>query len=1402
MMGNTAAMGEGVIPDDPFGKKAAKQDSYFDLRTRAGKASHEADEYEKTYGSEEASIHSVFRHNDAISAHKRSMRYALSQSDRRYHRDKINHHQSAVSKLVGNRPMEAVQERFAGLVERIASFRNLKTPAMQPMPHPHEGRPYHQRGADLPTQYHGGFTQVRSVDASKLDPQGTGSKLGKGFYTVSSRDIANRRTDDVRAKRQETRPSTLTVKKAHPTASVLRAGKTEQNSHPQLVQDVKQFSPKYAKNGDMGMGDCTWVNQVNKFAEHHKYDAVRFDLDAPAGHVEHNQHVTVWKNHDSNKLVHVNHGTAVKKGFKAIGEDTATAVAKKRKVTWSTDPEKRERQKKHIAAAMAKKREKEAWARGDEEEKAWLASQHHHESAAALDYVNADPDRAVGRVPLQQRVAASRVASAEHAERNLKAVGDAKIAVFHKHGGACDSPCTRGHEAEHKYVLHQSSKNPGQWQITHMDRQGPASDVQSPSKEAAIRTLSGQHTPEHGLPYGSTAWHAEPYDHERHKNLFEWLPAARQGISEAKAPKTAAPAAAKPAKPAKKQRWELPDMPHHEHIVKMYDAADHDTKKYGHEWYETAHHIAKKLGDGHDNGTHKAAGALSAYSPRTNWGRSIMHATKAMKNGAGHGGPGHGAPATQGKQAHRIIAGGEHHQKVLGGEKTKSFAELIEHGGKHPTDSSKHSERVVVDRHAASIAIGKRLTNHDVNGPQGKWSLIWKNSKKGQHHYKAISDAYQHAAKHISERDGTHVAPHQVQATTWEHYRKTQGISDKESGGSFTGKRVSRESWLKTQKPVKKKKLKESFFRDMEFNEEIFDLGRPFSDDEYNENEYFDADGNALAEELDEALFTVAGLRDIALSEKAGPFKFCSTQIDIDWPHRDVILDFNRKIIPDHVLAKESVSWAEDGREDDVHVTVKYGLHEGDPEELKKILEGEGPVKMRIGALKHFAANEKRNSDVIVLEIESEDLHRLNEKISKGVECTDTYKGYKPHLTLAYVTPGLGKEYEGKRHPLYGRVIVAEWIQVSQRDGEKVSIQLKKTENVTESEQRHNDILDALPVNEAKCGSARVLYHGSGREINGALKPELVPSKDRKVQKAVVFGTDNIAAASLFMMPESALCSFGFEEGKVFACVWGTHKGFKDKPGYLYTLPSDTFKKGPKAYEWVSPTKVQPTEVRKYQSALEGMKRNGVEVYFINDDKTFDAIQATKTHRLPILRKSGIKPERNAVSEAAWDIDYTPQNLHDRLFENGFRLTENQLPIREVKNIRRYEEHGYEVRTETIDGSQYGGGDVDLESAYTLRGDYLGDAKFAKSICAKRGIIPEKAEPEHNICTIGFNPREQKWYGWSHRAIYGFGVGSIVKEGSVIAGGLESNPEFPVGYEAKSLEDAKRMAKAFAREVS
>lgn len=39
-------------------------------------------------------------------------------------------------------------------------------------------------------------------------------------------------------------------------------------------------------------------------------------------------------------------------------------------------------------------------------------------------------------------------------------------------------------------------------------------------------------------------------------------------------------------------------------------------------------------------------------------------------------------------------------------------------------------------------------------------------------------------------------------------------------------------------------------------------------------------------------------------------------------------------------------------------------------------------------------------------------------------------------------------------------------------------------------------------------------------------------------------------------------------------------------------------------------------------------------------------------------------------------------------------------------------------------------------------------------------------EENQGIVSLGFNPKEQKWYGWSHRALYGFGIGSKCKQGN------------------------------------
>ena len=118
---------------------------------------------------------------------------------------------------------------------------------------------------------------------------------------------------------------------------------------------------------------------------------------------------------------------------------------------------------------------------------------------------------------------------------------------------------------------------------------------------------------------------------------------------------------------------------------------------------------------------------------------------------------------------------------------------------------------------------------------------------------------------------------------------------------------------------------------------------------------------------------------------------------------------------------------------------------------------------------------------------------------------------------------------------------------------------------------------------------------------------------------------------------------------------------------------------------------------------------------------------------------------------------------------------------------------------------------VIVKSAYTPTGHYIGNPKTARFLIIRRGIKPELADPSHKVCSIGFCEKDQKWYGWSHRAIFGFGIGDIVKEGDCTTNSgwtdeyLKEYPEddisLPIGFQAKDLVDAKRMALAFASSV-
>ena len=121
-----------------------------------------------------------------------------------------------------------------------------------------------------------------------------------------------------------------------------------------------------------------------------------------------------------------------------------------------------------------------------------------------------------------------------------------------------------------------------------------------------------------------------------------------------------------------------------------------------------------------------------------------------------------------------------------------------------------------------------------------------------------------------------------------------------------------------------------------------------------------------------------------------------------------------------------------------------------------------------------------------------------------------------------------------------------------------------------------------------------------------------------------------------------------------------------------------------------------------------------------------------------------------------------------------------------------------------------GGLVVPLVSFYSESGAYIGDIDTIRNLIGKYGIMPEVIDG-NEVCSIGKSVKDGKWYGWSHRAIYGFQIGDTVKDGDCCASSgwteeyLKDNPDpyvLPVGFEAKTEDDCKRMAIAFAMSVS
>lgn len=143
---------------------------------------------------------------------------------------------------------------------------------------------------------------------------------------------------------------------------------------------------------------------------------------------------------------------------------------------------------------------------------------------------------------------------------------------------------------------------------------------------------------------------------------------------------------------------------------------------------------------------------------------------------------------------------------------------------------------------------------------------------------------------------------------------------------------------------------------------------------------------------------------EVFLEKSNGEYDFSCLMWYVPQFYKDLIIAWGKKNIPDSKLFVDPEDPNSSGREDETHVTIKYGIHSKDPADVENVTKGFGSFLVELGKVSKFEKAGKY--DVIKLAVNGKKLRELNAKVSASLECTDTYKEYNPHITIAYVKPG------------------------------------------------------------------------------------------------------------------------------------------------------------------------------------------------------------------------------------------------------------------------------------------------------------------------------------------------------------------------------------------------------------
>ena len=183
-------------------------------------------------------------------------------------------------------------------------------------------------------------------------------------------------------------------------------------------------------------------------------------------------------------------------------------------------------------------------------------------------------------------------------------------------------------------------------------------------------------------------------------------------------------------------------------ILSAFDRSTYENKVEGFGWYQKAYRHAENMS--HHNGlsTFQNVGIIAALSPLSSWQRNKetallyaqgqrkgLHTNKMMQKCA---------KIEETRSFDEVL-------EILNGDKIKAFAYNIQKWGSFCPVTT-------IDRHAISVAYGKRISDKDRPALTSK-------------QYQFISDAYVDATKIIRKNTQVNILPQELQAITWVWFR-------------------------------------------------------------------------------------------------------------------------------------------------------------------------------------------------------------------------------------------------------------------------------------------------------------------------------------------------------------------------------------------------------------------------------------------------------------------------------------------------------------------------------------------------------------------------------------------------------------------------------------------------------